>query len=282
MKLHLVFLAFALGIGLTHAEDFGAYAEELTVAPPNEVSATQVLTLSPAERTEAVKWACDLVQSNLPATYRGKKNWDHRKRIYAGVDVDFDDGKLETHRKYRDVRHGTWLRYQIDLKDPTDPRYLQFTVVGVETRTDGRMRVDLQIDSAVDIELQQQRWNLGVHLYSVTSHGHARVRLRLVADIGSYFDTTKIPPDVILDPVIQRADLQIVDLEMDKIGVLGSDIAEELGDVVERQLRDEYLPNQREKLVERLNLQIERRRSKLRISASDWLARYLRPTSVKQ
>ncbi len=86
---------------------------------------------------------------------------------------------------------------------------------------------------------------------------------------------------MILDPVVQRADLQIVDLEMDKIGVLGSDLAEEVGDIVERQLRDEYLPKQRDKLAERLNQQIDRRRSKLRISASDWLAKYLRPSSAK-
>ena len=275
MKMHLVFLALALG------GTASAHAEDSVATPATQVTNSHVWALSPAERAEAVKWACDLIQNNLPATYRGKKNWDHRKRIYAGVDVDFEDGKLRTHRKYREVRHGNWLRYQIDLKDPADVRNLQFTVIGVETLADNRMRVDLQIDSTVDIELQQQRWNLGVQLYSVTSHGHARVRLRLLTDIGSYFDTTKIPPDVILDPIVRKTDLQLVDLEMDKIGALGSDLAEELGDIVERELREDYLPKQREKLTEKLNQQIDRRRSKLRISVSDWLARYLKPSSTK-
>lgn len=274
MKLHGVLLAMMFGGTCARAED-------LVGASTTAVDGNHVAALSPAERAEAVQWACDLIQSNLPATYQGKKNWDHRKRIYAGVDVDFDHGKLKTHRKYREVRHGNWLRYQIDLKDPTDPRYLQFTVVGVDALPDGKTRVDLQIDSTIDIELQQQRWDLGVQLFSVTSHGHARVRLRLLADIGSYFDTTKIPPDVILDPLVKQAKLEVIDLEMDKIGVLGSDLAEELGDVVERQLRDDYLPKQSEKLADKLNQQIDRRRSKLRVSASDWLAKYLKPSSPK-
>jgi len=40
-------------------------------------------------------------------------------------------------------------------------------------------------------------------------------------------------------------------------------------------LRDEYLPSLSQKLVPKLNFQINRRRDKLRISASDWLTKQL-------
>ncbi len=210
---------------------------------------SQVMALSPAERAEAVRWACELVQANIPAHFKGDKNWDHRKRVYAGVDVAWKDGKLRTHRKYREVRHGTWMQYQIDLKDPTDPRHLQFTVKQVDTLADGRMLVSLQIDTSFEIQIRQQRWNLGVQMYSVTSRGHAQLRMDLVAEVGAYFDTTKIPPDVVLDPLVRSTDLQLVNLEMDKIGFLGSDIAEEIGGMIEQVLREDYLPGQREKLT---------------------------------
>jgi hypothetical protein len=133
----------------------------------------------------------------------------------------------------------------------------------------------LQIDTQVRIEAQQQRWNYGIQLYSVSTEAIAKLRMTIDTSIGFAMDYSRVPPDVLFDPVVNTADIQLIDLEVDRIGILGSDIAEEIGDIAKRIIRDEYLPRQRDQLASKLNHQINRRRDKLRISASDWLTKFL-------
>jgi hypothetical protein len=227
--------------------------------------------LPPEEARESMQWAIYLIQQNLPAKYEKSKNWGETKRVYAGIDIDNDGLKLKTHRRWREVRHGKWLKYSIDLKDPTLPKNLNIEVVRAEMQDNGRLRLELTIHSHVDIDARQERWNLGMQMYSLSMRGHAKLRMNLVADIGFHFDYTRVPPDVRIDPLVESANIELVDLEVDKISKLGSDIAGEIGDVVERILKDDYLPKQNAKLADKLNAQINRRRDKLRISASDWL-----------
>ena len=231
--------------------------------------------LTSEEAKATLQWAVYLIQANLPPQHIGKKNWGATKRLYTGLDVDLDGLKLKTHRKFREVRHGKWLQYTIDLKDPNDPRYLKIKVTHAETGNDGRLRLELKIDTQVDIETRQERWNYGLQLFSISTKSTAKLQMTLVTNIGFSFDYTRIPPDLVFDPVVESADLKIIDLEVDRISKLGSDIAEELGDFAERVLRDEYLPSLSQKLVPKLNSQINRRRDKLRISASDWLTKQL-------
>ena len=252
-----------------------AFADEAQPTP-SSASVSALPTLPSEEAKAAIQWAVYLVQSNLAPTYERKKNWDARKRIYAGIDIDNDGLKIKTHRKYREVRHGKWLRYTIDLKDPNDPRYLKIDVLRATSTEPGRLGLTLQIDTQVDVEAQQQRWNYGLQLYSVTTEATAKLRMTIDATIGFGIDYSRIPPDVLFDPTVNSADIQLLDLEVDKIGILGSDIAEEIGAVAERIIRDEYLPKQRDQLASKLNHQINRRRDKLRISASDWITTHLR------
>lgn len=252
-----------------------AFADDSLLNPQVTLVSAEFPTLSGEEAKETIQWAVYLIQANLPPSYSGKKNWDAKKRVYAGIDIKNDGLKLRTHRKYREVRHGKWLRYTIDLKNPTDPRFLKIEVLRAESNQPGRLSLKLQIDTHVDVESQQQRWNYGLQLYSVTVEAQAKLRMTIDADIGFGFDYSRIPPDILFDPVVKAADIQLVDLEVDKIGILGSDIAEEIGDLAERVLRDEYLPRQRDQLANKLNHQVNRRRDKLRISASDWLTKRL-------
>ena len=244
---------------------------------PSPAVEAQLHPLPPEEAKAAIQWAVYLVQANLPSQYERKHRWGETKRIYAGIDIDNDGLKIKTHRRYRNVRHGKWLKYTIAVRDPNDPRCLDINVVAAEMTTDGRLKLDLRIDTQLNVQARQERWNYGLQLYSVSTEASAKVRMSLSASIGFAFDYGQVPPDIVLDPLVEKADVQIIDLEVDQISKLGSDIAEELGDIAERLLRDEYLPRQRDKLAQKLNAQIDRRRDKLRLSASDWLVRQLQP-----
>ncbi len=234
--------------------------------------------LPPEEAKASLQWVIYLIQQNLPPHYEKRKGWGATKKVYAGVDIDNDGLRLETHRRYRDVRHGKWLRYEVDLNNPTDPRNLKVEVVRAETLPDGRLMANLRIDAKIDINARQERWNYGFQLYSVSVKATARLQLTLETTMGFVFDYTRVPPDIVFDPIVDSASIKLVDLEVDRISKLGSDVAEEFGDIVERALRDDYLPKQGDKLAGKLNVSIARRRDKLRISASDWLTQKLKST----
>lgn len=269
------FLSGCASIVLTVSPAIAVMAVE--PGPSAAIPSAEIAPIPAEEAKATVQWAAYLIQANLPTHYHGDKNWGETKRIYAGVDIDHDGLKLKTHRRYREVRHGKWLKYAIDLKDPTDPRHLNINVASAAMDTSGRLNLNLRIDTRVGIDARQERWNYGLQLYSVSTQGTAKLSMSLQASIGFAFDYTRIPPDVVFDPLVEKADIQLIDLEVDRISKLGSDIAHELGDLAERVIRDEYLPKQRSKLAHKLNTQIDRRRDKLRISASDWLAQQLKP-----
>ena len=275
-RFHTAITALFCFVALLNSIAVSAADRDSTNQAAVEESVLATVPSLPSDEAKAtLQWAVYLIQANLPPQHTGKKNWGATKRFYTGIDIDHDGMKLKTHRTFREVRHGKWLRYTIDLKDPNDPRYLNIEVARAVTSDDGRLHVDLTIDTQVDIETRQERWSYGLQLYSISTKSTAKLRMTVAANIGFVFDYTRIPPDIVFDPVIENAELKIIDLEVDRISKLGSDIAEELGDFAEHILRDEYLPNLNQKLVSKLNSQINRRRDKLRISASDWLSKQL-------
>src|SRR5690606_16272395 len=67
-------------------------------------------------------------------------------------------------------------------------------------------------------------------------------------------------------------ELSLVDLKVDRISKIGGDVAESIGDLVKQIVRQEYLPGQQAAITQKLNAQIDRRRDRLRLGASQWLS----------
>lgn len=247
-----------------------------SAALSERVSADELLAEMPAEEARQVlQWGADWVRHLIPETYHNDKSWGKTKRIVSGLDIKTSDGRLHTNRRRRDVEHGRWVRYEVRLGDPTDPRRLNIQVLKAEQGADRRLRFEVQIDTLVDVHFQQQRWNLGVKLLSLSVDAEARIRMRVTGDIAFEMDLTRIPPDILADPHVLSTQLELVDLKVDRIGVVGGDAAESIGDLVKRVVRDEYLPEQQAKITDKLNRQIDRRRDRLRLSASEWFSRTL-------
>lgn len=234
--------------------------------------------LPPEEVQRVLQWAADWVRQTLPATYHGDKDWGKTTRLYAGVKVTKHDGHLSTKRRWTEVSHGRWIQYHIDLQDPSAPDRLNIRITKAEIGPDQRIHFEAQIDTRVDYRIEQERWNFGTRLFSVSVRGDAALRMIVAGDVGFAFDLTRIPPDVIADPNIRSTQLQLVSLKVDRISKIGGEVAEAVGDVAERIIRDEYLPKQQAKITERLNRQIDRRRDSLRFGATQWLMRTL-PTA---
>ena len=229
-------------------------------------------SLPPEQARQVLQWAADWVRQVLPASYQGDKDWGKRTRVYAGVKVDLDDGRLKTKRRWKELKHGRWLRYAVHLRDPTDPQRLDIRITHAEQGPDLRIRFAAQLDSVLDVELQQERWNLGTRLFSVSVQAQVKLRMLIAGDVGFELDVTRIPPDLLADPQIASTELSLVDLKVDRISKIGGEVAESVGDLVKRIIRQEYLPGQQAAITHKLNAQIDRRRDRLRLGASQWLS----------
>ncbi len=252
-----------------------AYAESpvpsATIAVP---SATNAIRGLPPEETQAMlQWAADWVRETLPARYDGDKDWGQQKRVYAGVKLTTSDDRLSTKRRWRELNHGRWIKYTVDLQDPSLPERLDIRITRAWIDESQRIHFDALITAHIDWALQQERWTLGTRLFSVSARGTANVQMRLVGNVGLDVDLTRIPPDVVVTPVIESSELKLQRLKVDRVSKIGGEVAEAWGEVIEHLLQEEYLPKQQAKITGRLNRQIDRRSDRLRFSASDWLAR---------
>jgi len=246
----------------TAAQSSGEPVDPLHLLPPNE--AQQVL-----------QWAADWVRQTLPESYHGDKDWGQQTRVYAGIQFTKHDGMLSTKRRWKELSHGRWVRYDIHLRDPSAADRLSIRILNAKVSEDRRIHFSTQIDTHVDFTVQQERWNLGTKLFSISIKGDASLRMIVDGDVGFAFDLTRVPPDVLADPHIAATQLSLVSLRVDRISKIGGDVAEAVGDLAERIIQDEYLPSQQAKITDRLNRQIDRRRDRLRFGASDWLMQTL-------
>lgn len=218
-----------------------------------------------------------LVRQTLPTTYTNTDDWGETKFLYAGVKVRRDGWQLKTKRRYHQVNHGLWRRYTISLVDPQLPQNLDIRISDLRWDGAGHLQLQMAVDARLRLDARQSRWNLGAQLYSVHLEADARVRFLARADVHIQPDYRKLPPDLVIRPHVQTADLQLEWFDVHRLSSLHGDPADALGAAAEALLRRKWLEPQRERLAERINAQIERREDRLRLSISDWLHGWLDP-----
>ena len=243
-----------------------------------EASAT-ALAVSDEQARHAVQWLASLALEKAPRTYDGDKDWGKQKKLWAGVKVRRDGWKLNTHRRWKEVNHGRWLRYAVAMPPATAANGPQVTVHDVGPAIDpltgqDRIRIRASIVSPLTFTSRLQRWNLGVRLFSMTVSGDMRARLLVTASIGFHPDYSEVPPALVVDPRIEDAQLVLEHFEVNKISHLGGDVAEGWGELVEELIAERFIDKQNQKLVSRLNRSIEKERDDLRISLADWLLKW--------
>src|SRR5262245_49971794 len=56
---------------------------------------------------EFQEWITAVVREQLPENYEKRKNWGHTARSFDGISIKMEDGRLKTHRKYKEANDGT-------------------------------------------------------------------------------------------------------------------------------------------------------------------------------
>jgi hypothetical protein len=217
-----------------------------------------------------------IIREHIPANHVDEKDWNKTKRVFAGVKLRREGLKLETKRRWKEVNDGLWRRYEVTLLDPE--KKLDVRLSEVHWLPDGRLHARLKIASELLVVARQAQWNLDVRFYSFDTQARVRMELDVETTTAFRMDASKLPPTLVVDPIVEQASLRMTRFEVDKIGQIGGDIAEELGDTMEVFVRNHLVRPQSKKLADTLNRQIDKKRDKLRLDAGDWLNRWFKPS----
>lgn len=211
-------------------------------------------------------WISDLVREHLPHQYEKRKNWGHTTRTLDGVSIRLEDGKLKTHRKYKQANDGTWRMYRVDLVDPEEN--FEIRVANLRELDDGRVGLRITAVASLQAFGRQALWEHGIQIYSLSAEADARVRLTADAAVASRLDPTRLPPDVYLLPEVTTAKVEILEFKLRRISDLHGPLVRSLSHTVREEL-EAKLAEDNAKLVAKLNAAIDKRKEKLKLSAAD-------------
>lgn len=226
---------------------------------------------------ESVRYAAARLLDHIPSTFEGDKHWGETKRVFNGVEMKFRDGRLRTHRRWKEVNHGRWINYKINLPDDglrlNQTVHIDRAIAAVPPLYGYEMA--MRIETPIKFEVRIQRHVRGVKLSSVTVEGRAGVQLHATVLVDTFSDITEIPPAVVIDPKILTAELKLERFEVDRISHVGGDVAEAWGEIAQVTLVENAIERQNEKLVDRLNTAIDKNRGDLRFSTRDFIRRVI-------
>jgi hypothetical protein len=222
-------------------------------APAEEVSGTDALIRS-------------LLLATLPREYANTKKWNKTKPRWDGLHVSLDGLQIKTKRRWKEVNHGTWTRYNATLIDPE--HQLAIRSENLRQTIDGRVAFDLTVDAKLFLTGRLSEWRMGVQLYSLSAEADATVRLTMTCEAGLKFDSAKFPPDVAIAPKVTSAQLDLLVFNLHSISDADGPLVRKLGDGLHDVLQEE-LDERRTKLVEKINRAIDKHSGKLRLSVHD-------------
>jgi len=203
----------------------------------------------------------------IPHEYKNDKKWGKTTQVMDGLHVERDGFKIETRRKWKTVNHGTWTRYEVHLVDPKNNFKLS---AANYAETDQGLKFDLNCDAKLKITGRLSQWNRGIQLISLSADADASVRLRMSCLLSLQLDPSKFPPDVLLRPSVTDANLQMLYFRLNRISEIHGPLVKQLSYEV-REILEDKIAEENEKLADKINQAIEKQKSKLRLSFPDLL-----------
>lgn len=235
--------------------------EELSPTPtPPAQSAPYV----PSDALQA--WLTQFVLARIPHEFEDKRKWGMTTHVWDGLHVSHDGLQVKTKRRRKEVNDGTWRMYRAELLNPAEEFHVRLENLHDAGKT--RAGFDLVVSARVHAFGRMTKYVKGVQLASLSANADATVQLRLRCRLGLRLDGARLPPDVILIPEVTDADLTLVRFHLQDVSDVGGTLAKELGRGVKNML-EEKIHDERRKLPERINRELDKQRDKLRISLAD-------------
>jgi len=248
-----------------------SYAFEAQGQP---LDANQLTGNSPAKendtpsnsRNSILELVTSIIRDNIPSNYEDKKKWGMQDERWDGLHIQLKGLQLKTKRRKKLVNHGDWTMYQFELLDPKEQ--LGIRIENVHETEDGRLECDTYFTARVHAFARRSKWVKGVQLYSFSADANAKLTLHIRGTVGLAFNVTKLPPDVSLDAHVTAADIKLEEFDLYRVSDVGGEIAQQLGRAV-RRILDDKIVETNQKLPDKLNRQIEKKKERLRFSIHD-------------
>lgn len=244
------------------------------VRPADVASNTPAPTLQPLDGPplqDVPTWsqlARAILLTAIPDKYQDKKQWDKTREVFDGVRVEQRGMNIRVSEKRRKVNHGSW--YMVTVRFPNPERNVHLIIDQVQSHGPGRFTFAIHVAMKhIRLHGQFEQWMLGVKGVNfdiesdVEVHMHAVVQL----DINTDRKPGSLLPDLVLDPKLRSVRLDLVDVNTRRIGRIGGDVAEELGDS-SRALFESLIHSQEGRVLKKANEAIQKKRDSLRIPAS--------------
>ena len=225
-------------------------------------------TMDQSPRSSVDALLTEIVLQQMPLQYSDDRKWGGQEKRWDGLEFRNEGIKLETKRRWKLVNHGTWRKYQARLINPESRFSIELD--RLRNTPDGKTAFDLNITAELDLQARQAKWIKGVQLYSFSAEGSCHIRITLSCQSEIELDLNRLPPDLILKPRVTRAQLAVDEFRIDRISKVGGEVAQQVTRWV-RGAIDEKVQEEEEKLVAKLNAQLEKNQDNLRLSLRDAL-----------
>jgi hypothetical protein len=199
------------------------------------------------ELTDAVR---GLVLLLVPESIEDVDGWGKERRVQSGLNIELNDGRLETSRRHRFVNHGSWVRYRVRLENPAETFRIH-----IRLRQPGdtaRSCYDVSIQARVHVIGQQQQWNLGVMLWSLTAEADVDVSLNTVLELSREIVHSESGWGLRLKPQIQTAFLEIERFRLQRISRGKGSLVHEAGEWL-KPLIEQRVDRENKEIADRLN-----------------------------
>jgi hypothetical protein len=279
----------AFAYGLLSGSIAGVTVGQEVQSKPTRVPANMVAApLGPAEMPtakktlatpELVQWLTRLVKENLPPTHEDDKNWGQTKKVWNGVRLRREGLRIETERRIRTVKTGTWTRYRIEIVDPEQNLDVQF--LRLEPMPDGKVKFEVAVSCPLDVFGRLSQWVRDVQVISISANADAACRLTVTGTVGVKMNVFQFPPDLKLEPKVEAAHVELTHYEVQRLSQVRGEFAEILGDGLKGVI-DKKLEKFNDKLVDKMNKQIDKQADKLSFSPQEWLKNKLPLPAAKK
>jgi len=214
---------------------------------------------------EVQKFINETALASIPRTHEDDRHWNKQKEIKLLPRVRFDNGRLTSKRPRKQVNHGTWHRYRLELIDPE--RNLRTKILNIGSSKPGRTTFQVEITARLRGHGRAAYWQRGVQLASLSAAVETGVLLRFDCVLTTRFEGKKIPPDIVFEPRVTDGDIKLRDFRIRQISKLRGSLAEKFSGRI-RELVQDRLEKRKPKIIAKINASIAKRQDKLRISPS--------------
>jgi hypothetical protein len=167
-----------------------------------------------------------LIREAVEERYEKLDDWGATVRRWDGLHVR----GLKTSRRWKDVNHGFWRRYSASLLAPEETLRLHVETQAVEGESPFRLLVWLQ--ARARCETTFATWVYGVKGLNgtVVADADLEVQLQIRLDRRPVAPWEQLLPWRGLHPNVEQVRLKLRDLDVRKVGLLGGEAAQLIGE----------------------------------------------------